>query len=101
MLEFASGVVLTFLSMVLVKSLAEPIAMATGKALLKRYAPQAFDRLDLEWLPEHYQEGLGSARNWLMGTVLPQELPQQDLEKIADYVLQNFDLKTSLMKQVR
>lgn len=108
MIEFFLGLLTSFLAIAVSKSIIEPIAQRFGQTLIKKYADTAFDRLDLEWLPEHYQDGLGNAKGWLLGTVLPEaaekngdRLEPKDLEKIANYVLQNFDLKASLSKQLR
>ena len=108
MIEFILGLLTSFLAIAVSKSVVEPIAQRFGQTLIKRYAATAFDRLDIEWLPENYQRGFGSAKGWLVRTVLPEaaekngdRLEPQDLEKIADYVLNNFDLKTSLAKQLQ
>lgn len=104
MAEFVMGMLFSFTTMVVSKSLLEPIAQRLGQSIIKRYSPKVFARLDTEWLPVHYQDGLDDAMDWLMTVCLPEEtqddsLSEKEMKAIAQYVLNHFDLKTSLAKQ--
>jgi hypothetical protein len=103
MFELFISYILGFLTLAIVKSISEPIALRFGRLALGRahqYLPQIFDALDYDWLPKN---NIQSAYDWLIKTCIPQNVPlelsQDEIKVLADYVIKEFDLETFLRKQ--
>jgi hypothetical protein len=113
LLEFALSYLAGFATLVVIKSISEPIAAGVGKLILSRsrrqvekILPQVWDSLDLEWISQaHIQKGI-STYQWLIETCIPEkakgegiELNDAVIEAVANHVLSNFDLDKHLAKR--
>jgi len=99
-----------FLSLVFIKSVAEPLAVLVGRWTLGKIyqgvfelLPEIWDSFDLEWLPTAYDQG-GDPKQWLE-TVIPAkaaskglDLPTPVVKTIAGYMMKEFDLQKHVDK---
>lgn len=99
-----------FLSLVFIKSVAEPLAVLVGRwALGKVYAgiydliPEIWDAFDLEWLPTAYAQDT-TPEQWLQATIPAKaeakglNLPSPVVKAIAGYITKEFNLQDHLDK---
>jgi hypothetical protein len=106
LISFGAG----FLSLVVVKTVAEPLAVLVGRwTLSKIYSgiddllPDIWDTFDLEWLPQAYKQD-ANPKQWLEEIIPAKaeakglELPNPIVKAIAGYVVKEFDLQKHLDK---
>lgn len=115
-MQVVSGFVIGFFSLMVGKTIAEPVAQRLGQLLLARLnrklasaipvlLPKVFDALDKDFLPGDYLHRGISVYDWLTETCLPEaaaetgvEIDSQVATDIARYVVKNFSLQKHFEK---
>lgn len=99
--SFVSGLLFSIFSMIAQKSYLEPMAKKIGEHLFSKVIKDVYQDFDIKWLPENYNKGLSAAYNYLVETCIPEKddkLKPEEIEKIAQIVLSNFNIVKSLKK---
>jgi len=100
-ITFFTGLILGTITALIKDSFLKPLIKKISGDIYSNLVKEVYKDLDIKWLPENYSKGLSAAYTYLTEVSIPQKdenLKPEDIEKIANLVLNNFSIVDSLKK---
>lgn len=92
-------VLLSLILLAINEAVVKPLIVKLTQLGIKKYIAPAYSKLDtLLMLPDNWQKFADNAEEFIYKSVIPEDVPLVESEKLVRHLVKNFDLTTFLDK---